>query len=171
MRASVQRTASARLLAMPAVMRVSSVATSSRLSLAITGVSSGPSGPGPQGPGPPRELLDSRPRDPARAGRLAAGHELEEYRGRQLVQFAPEVVEGLAVLTVERLEGPQALRPVGRRVDDQPRDQLAGLDLGIVAVLEHLDPLDRRVGEALVHVVDELVANALELGLFHDRLP
>jgi hypothetical protein len=78
-------------------------------------------GPRAAGSGATAELLDPRPRDPAWAGRLAACHELEEHRGRQLVKFAPEVMEGLAVLTVERLECLQALGLVGRRVDDQPR--------------------------------------------------
>ena len=141
MRARVQRTASARLLAMPAVMRVSSVATSSRLSLAITGVSSGPSGPGPQGPGPPRSSWILGPVIRL-AGRLAAGHELEESPGppacpvRAGARGRPRRTDGGTPRTPARRSGSSA-----GVVDDQPRDQLAGLDLGIVAVLEHLDPL------------------------------
>ena len=51
-RARAQRTASARLLAMPTVISVSSVSRSSWPSLAMTGVSPGPPPPGPAGPWP-----------------------------------------------------------------------------------------------------------------------
>ena len=74
------------------------------------------------------------------------------------------------MLVVERVERLTALWFVVGRFNDHPRQQLPRLDLGLVAVLEHLDPLDRRTGKTLVHLLGELLADALELGFFHDCL-
>jgi hypothetical protein len=79
-------------------------------------------------------------------------------------------VQGLSVLVVERVERLTALWFVVGRFDDDPGQQLPRLDLRLVAVLEHLDPLDRRTGKALVHLLGELLADVRELGFFHDGL-
>jgi urease accessory protein len=102
--------------------------------------------------------------------RFGAGRELEGHPGRQPVELAPELVQGLAVLVVERVERLTALWFVVGRCNDYARQQLPRLDLGLVAVLEHLDPLDRRTRKTLAHLLGELLADARELGFFHDCL-
>jgi urease accessory protein len=102
--------------------------------------------------------------------RIGAGRELERHPSREAVKLAPELVQGLAVPVVERVERLTALRFVVRRLDDHPGQQLPGLDLRLVAVLEHLDPRDRRAGKALAYLLGELLADVRELGFFHDGL-
>jgi urease accessory protein len=99
-----------------------------------------------------------------------AGRELEGHPSREPVELVPELVQGLAVPVVERGERLPALRFVVRRLDDHPGQQLPRLDLRLIAVLEHLDPLDRRARKALVYLLGELLADAGELGCFHDGL-
>ena len=79
-------------------------------------------------------------------------------------------MQSLAVLVVERAERLTAFRFVVGRLDDHPGQQLPRLDLRLIAVLEHLDPLDRRTGKTLVHLLSELLADVRELGFFHDCL-
>ncbi len=100
---------------------------------------------------------------------LAAGHELEHYGDGQLVQLAAQLVEGLAALVVQRLERSLPLLSVALRVEDDPGEQLSGLDLRIFAVLEHLNPLDRGIGEAGANLPVELLPDALKLRLVHDE--
>ena len=102
--------------------------------------------------------------------RIGAGRELERHPSREAVKLAPELVQGLAVPVVERVERLTALRFVVRRLDDHPGQQLPGLDLRLVAVLEHLDPRDRRAGKALAYLLGELLADVRELGFVHDGL-
>ena len=72
------------------------------------------------------------------------------------------VVEG-----VERLRPLRLLAGVSR---DKAGQQLPRLDLRLVAVLEHLDPLDRRARKSLSYHLVELLPYPIKLCLLHDRL-
>jgi hypothetical protein len=60
--------------------------------------------------------------------------------------------------------------PVIRGLGDDPGEELPGLDLRGIAVLQHLDAFDRTLREPAAHLLVELLPYPVKLGLFHDRL-
>ena len=60
-----------------------------------------------------------------------------------------------------------ALGLVTRRFEVDPADQFAGLDLGIVTVLQNGDALDRRVRKALPHGVLEARLESIKIRAIH----
>jgi len=103
-------------------------------------------------------------------GLVAAGHELEHHGDRELVQLFAQFREGRVVPVVQRVKRLLAPFPVIRGLDDDPGEELPGLDFRGITVPKHRDVPDRALREPAAHLLVELLPYLVKVYLFHDRL-